>query len=293
MKKLYLMSLILLNCTAIVYGAADQAIWERVRNEPKSSLYFTLWKPEDYQEAEEKLHEMKEKIDNSAIKYLAGGLTSTMTPEDIKSSLLDRFCRYYREGKIITPEAFERIKDQYTGPAGGHTNLTRIWGGEYLKTEFQYDDKLDLFDVPDFVIVTPDPKKITIRVSMEYMPFRFPAAFLLKNGGIYFKTIKGEPDFNGNLLGAENRQYLQNIAFADFGFGNVRFNTDEKKYYVVDTELKSFDEKQIIPDYADKEEYKALYYAGEKLKLLLKDENNGARENIVELDLNTCPEQSK
>lgn len=179
-----------------------------------------------------------EKLSKDRLVQIGGGLHYGMTKDQMDQFARGKICSLYNQGKIITKEAFEAIKDEYY-LRKGHANLTRIWGSEYLKKAF-IDNKLENgYDVPDYVIVLDDAQKVTIELTLSWGA---PIISEIVGPQIYFKNISGKsaiPHYNGR----RTEDYtLKSLGYGDFADpGNVlSFNG---KRFVIDTEWKSFSDQ--------------------------------------------------
>lgn len=169
-----------------------------------------------------------------------GGINSVMTFEEMKTKIKQKFQAMKELGLIITSVDFEKIKnDYYPLP---RTNLTRIWCADYLKNESKAFSALNNhYDVPGYIIVLNDPDQETIKLKWFFSDL-FPLAQEIQNACIYFKEVKGKGAANPRNeklvrdIGPESE-----IGFTDFGdLENIIKENETGKYYIVDTELKSF-----------------------------------------------------
>ena len=119
-----------------------------------------------------------------------GGINYAMSLEEMKEATEETFKDMKQKGLIISESKFEKIKDLYY-TAHHHTDLTRIWGAEYLKNKISASKELNgKYDIPDYIIVANDPNKIKVQLWFDH---RFPVVGIIEDATIYFKNIKGDP----------------------------------------------------------------------------------------------------
>lgn len=170
---------------------------------------------------------------------VSGGISYAMTIDEMKEVAKQKFQALKTEGKIITPREFEAIKNNYHEVEPQHTDLTRVWGADYLKKRFA-ENNTQNFDVPDYVIVTENPNHLKIELNLANT--ENPRISALKNGHIYFQRIEGRPI--ANVVGHN----IKFTGYADFATGghdqqknrNILEDSASGINYVVDTEIKSF-----------------------------------------------------
>jgi len=189
---------------------------------------------EEYQKHEANLQELK----NQPIASVMGGINYSMTLDEMLEKLQNKFLHLKQNNQIISQEEFENIKDGYFDLP--HTDLTRIWGAEYLKEKIQQSSYLRTkYDVPDFVIVLNDSNELTINISFYTRLFPIPLELL--NGHIYFKKIHGQPlAARSNSTLAHDIGTISGIGFDDFKTGNLIQDTQSGIIYIIDTEFRSF-----------------------------------------------------
>lgn len=295
MKKVALL-LVLLIPQMANYGAAvsDKPIWQQVADKVHETRVLTLsdWEVEfsaedeygRYKEYDKLLQAKKDQLLRLPIVGLGGGLHFGMSPEDMQKVIKQRFCLMQEKGKVIPPATFESIKDEYyTSAPGIQTDLTRIWGADYLKHAFKRFSMQE-YAVPEFIIVTDNPKRmlVTMLDSNKYVPL----IKHLRNGRIYFKNIQGESAIPHRGGRRSELPELKKIGFGDFTDpGNVRLM--EGKKYVIDTEFKSFQQEikkdHLLPQSAGD----TLEYAKKRFKLLYPDFFESGSKTI-EIDLSDC-----
>lgn len=168
------------------------------------------------------------------------GINYAMTFEEMKEQIEQKFKALEDSGLIITPSEFEKIKDEYYPLK--RENLTRIWCADYLKKNFHEQLPLkDKYDVPDYIIVLNNDEQVKIKLRW-YFSDLYPLAASLIDASIYFKNIKGKKCAysEGEIMWEEIGPETQ-IGFRDFSDpGNIIREEGTGKYYIVDTEIKSF-----------------------------------------------------
>ncbi len=222
---------------------------------------------EKYKEYEGDLEEVKPMPEA----LVWGGINYGMTLEEMKQKIKATFSEMKNNGLIMSKDQFEKIKDRYFLKYP-RTNLTRVWGSEYLKKKINADPGLSKsFDVPGYIIVVDDPDKISVKISFSE-PI-FPIVKQLNNGEIYFEKIEGK---GIAVKGSPLERYIgraSGIGYVDFGDpGNIIEQEGTQKWYVVDTEYNSFDIK--IDSYLRE----ILEYASERFKYLNNEKSHEAYE---------------
>jgi hypothetical protein len=183
---------------------------------------------------------LAEKIRQSPITKLSGGISYFMSLDEIKKVAQNAMQQLKDQGKIITPAQFQEIEQAYHFVSPQHTDLTRIWGANYLKAFFIEHHKSG-FDVPDYVIVTEDPQRIELTLNLANTRESTPIIAHLSNSKIYFKKIDGVP--NGTSATGDQ---IKASGYTDYKTGdkqkerNIIHSFSNGINYVVDTEIKSF-----------------------------------------------------
>ena len=216
-------------------------------NELYSKKYNELI--ESYKVFENELEEFKEIEEQDPLAILFGGIDYTMTLYEMRQKIKEKFSEMKKKGLIISKAKFEKIKKKYFT---SHRDLTRIWGVEYLKGKINKSEYLRKnYDVPNYVIVADDPNRIKVNIYFNEM---FPLLRDLENDSIYFIKIVGIPSAFLHIV----RTDLSSIGFDDFsGPGNIILDDKTGKYYVVDTEIKSF-KGRTVANLKDQFAYAAL-----------------------------------
>ncbi len=173
-----------------------------------------------------------------------GGIDYTMSLDEMVRVVSDKFNQMEQKGLIISKDAFEVVKDEYYwAPL---TDLTRIWGADYLKRKINESPALQArYDVPDYVIVIDNDQRM-LDVELSFLSNLCPVVSQLKNGTIYFKKITG-----GSGVDIQSKLDLgeaSGIGYTDFSSpGNIILSSENGKRYIVDLEAKSFDYGKKLP----------------------------------------------
>ena len=162
---------------------------------------------------------------------LSGPLNYFMSRQEVKYAIQRELEAFKADGKIISADEFELVKDQYYNKR--LDTFDRIYGAKYINE--LYKNKKTPFKAPDFIIVLKDPTQPTqITVSTYSSSI---VSYMLKNNedGIYFKNIIGE-------CCARHYSYmLSEIGYTDVQTDNCNVIEDATgQPYIVDTEIKSF-----------------------------------------------------
>lgn len=157
---------------------------------------------------------------------VAGGITYNMSLNQMKTFITKKFEDLYNQGKILTPKQFQELDENQWHPQD--TKLTRIWGAEYLAQKFKENQQNNL-KVPEYIMVVNNLDNLKIRI---YLSPGFPIIAALVNGKIYAEKIVGRPAARSVVVGHGYTDYS--------ALDNIIYDNNTKKYYVVDTEYKSF-----------------------------------------------------
>ena len=178
-------------------------------------------------------------IANEPLAALWGGIHYGMSLEEMQQSVNALFGAMHAEGKIISRAHFETIKEQYYTESSrrAQKDLSRLWGSLYLKDAINKSDYLrEKYEVPDYLIVSDGQ---IIEVELIFHPL-WPIIWHIKNASLYFKRVKGVFS-NNRIMHKNDIGRASGIGFRDLlGRGNVIHDLNADKYYVVDTEFKSF-----------------------------------------------------
>lgn len=152
----------------------------------------------------------------------------TMTLDMMKQNISKYFSKLKNDGILISHTEFEKLdknKWHYTP-----NNFTRIFGIDYLKQIFFLNEKD--YVVPKYILVAPENENIKVEIWFSpYLP-----TLNTTNCKIYSEKIIGIPDAHNG----RHKERLVKYGFKDYSDpGNIIKMKD--RYYVVDTELKSFD----------------------------------------------------
>ncbi|MCK9543010.1 MAG: hypothetical protein M0R03_13365 [Novosphingobium sp.] len=189
-----------------------------------------------------------------------GHINYNMSLDQMKEKTNEIFQKFKQDGLIISKSEFEKVKNDYFYKQ--YSDLTRIWGIEYLKDSINKSKFLsDRYATPDYIIVADNPEEIT--VELNFFNNKFAIVSTLKDAKFYLKNIKG------SKAAYDYHEYIgisSGIGFSDFSDpGNIIMDEETGKYYIVDTEFKSF---TIELDHKLKE---LLNYAKERFSYLNKD----------------------
>jgi hypothetical protein len=217
-----------------------------------SSLFlFAAWQPTFGM----KKHPDRKKVEAKIKMCASGGLDYSMSLNDMKKNITNKFKEMNTNDRIITKTEFKKIKDNYFLKMKSHAtkDMTRIWGIEYVKSIIKNDEELHkIIDVPNYVIVVENPEKpisVTIHLFSQIHGGLLvsPMVSYLTNAKIYFERIDGKDVTKEILNNKQGRNYkllVERVGFHDFGgndltgWGNIL--KKDNKLYIVDTELKSF-----------------------------------------------------
>ncbi len=181
----------------------------------------------------------------------AGNLDYLMTKEELEKTIREKFRTMYDTGQIITEDAFQkRDQKKWLKPGklgSGATDLPRIWGAEYLARKFSEGDKNSQFKVPAYILVVKDLKNIDVGVDVHGC---YPRIASIKNntGTIYAQKIDGKPaTLDKHVKDKVGHGYV------DYSDAENILKTADGDYYVVDTELKSFEDqnKELRAEFCD------------------------------------------
>lgn len=216
----------------IAYAEAYQRHFEEAKKENYAKLLSL------FRQYEQKLSQSNA-LNQDPQAQVSGGISYAMTIDEMREVAKQKFQALKDQDKIITPREFEAIKNNYHEVEPQHTDLTRVWGADYLKKRFT-ENNTQNFDVPDYVIVTENPNHLKIELNLANS--ENPRISALKNGHIYFQRIEGTPI--ANTVGHN----IKSTGYADFATGghdqqknrNILKDNTSGINYVVDTEIKSF-----------------------------------------------------
>jgi hypothetical protein len=213
-----------------------------------------LEKEKKYKEWELEFPIIKEALDlkaeNEYLIQIRGGIHLAMDFDEILKRIKNKLFNLRKNKLLITGEEFEELDKSKWLLKG--KDLSRIWGAEYLKNMFRRD-KNSNFSTPEYIIVVDD--LYDIRVKINTPADGLPCVNSIESGLIYATKIIGVRMADDSVV----KNTLEKYGYYDFkDIGNVLMNSDGKTtYYVVDTEIKSFDLKLPYPleEYRDLLEY--------------------------------------
>ncbi len=245
--------------------------YKRISNEKYEQRYAEL--VNIYRDYEDNWNTYKKKLDEEkhwAKQLIGGNFNYAMTLDEIKQIIKDKFVAMKRKGLIISKDAYEKIKSSYINRP--NTDLTRIWGAEWLKTGIELHKNKD-YDVPGYKIVSCNQK--SINVVLFFGNGRFPIASRLKKKEAFIDFVK----IIGHPAGSKPHPLLLKLGYVDFGASqardaNIIQEISTGKYFVVDLEIKGFQHSEIgqrkLYEYPVQESF--AYYAYQKFLLSNEDE---------------------
>ena len=255
MKRIGLWAVVLMGCYPALFalrkseGSSQQPIYQVIAETKVSEMSFLPNETEEarakskkeryamllskYEGCEAHFKEYGKYMEEASLESLWGGINYSMTLDDMRKKVKEKFQNLKNSGLIISKKDFGKAKDQYYDKPSD--NLTRIWGADYIRQQLQEKKWEDRYGVPDYIIVVDDPH--AIQVVLNFTQERWPTVSLLLNGDIYFKKIVGKGVGN-------NSMDLTEIHYVDVGSSEDKkhnvLQTATGKRYIVDTEFKSF-----------------------------------------------------
>ncbi len=166
-----------------------------------------------------------------------GPLHYGMTLEKMKQVVIEKFKSMVDSGTIIRKTTKEKKFDQTAlFLTRDRTNLTRIWGAEFLKKNLPKEGSLNVVD--HYIIVDDDARELEVTIFHDDYPY----VSKIKNGGQIFSTkIEGEK----NASAFASSDVLKNLFYSDFSDeGNILCDSSHTNW-IVDTERKSFDAPEL------------------------------------------------
>jgi len=176
--------------------------------------------------------------------FIFGDIHYAMTLDEMIQKIKLKLMAILKENNIITKKEFKKIKDKYHDCP--FTKITRIWGAKYLKKKIDDSEYLQKkYDVPNYKIVVENLSDI--KVLLDFYNPQFPSYhFVPENAAIYFEKIeKGDQHPKSGFFDSNIKNDLLPLGFIDYGHNNIilgykKENKETIKYYIVDTERKSF-----------------------------------------------------
>ncbi|MBA3816056.1 MAG: hypothetical protein H0X29_05975 [Parachlamydiaceae bacterium] len=188
---------------------------------------------------------------------VAGGLDWGMSLAEMQAAITEKFVQMAPEDRVLTEKSFkDQARETFyplTGP--GLTNLTRIWGADFLKENLT--DISTLRAVKNYLVINDSATEIEIQLVrgtslVSEFPMNYPVISAVENAGIFSKIIHGEPKASSY----RSSPPLVRLQYADFSDpGNIREDAAGIGW-VIDTELKSFNPPRmgtflcLVQDYA-------------------------------------------
>lgn len=212
----------------------------------------------------------------------AGGLKLSIDPDQINPFVQKKFADLRKAGLLLFRSEFEKQEDpaRFRQPGKSQNDdLTRLWGAEYLREKLR---SVKHYSVPRFLIVVENGvKNIPVTVVKDKL------SLVISKCDTQFAQVVVE-DMK-NTLGTcsfEKHGWMKSIGYVDFAdSGNIR--QDRDGFYVVDTEWKSFEVIEVVPE-ALKNMNPTLqelrYYVNERCSVFY-PESNDYWHKTVEVDL--------
>jgi len=158
---------------------------------------------------------------------VAGNVGYEMSLQEIKNFIQEKFQQMRKNKQLLTQQEFKAFnKDKWFWKG---SDLTRIWGAEYLAEKFA-QEQTQRYAVPKYIIVVEDLSSVQVKIHMGTC---FPIIAEIKNGEIYASKIEGSPVASA---GQHQKYGYTDTSAAD----NVIRNSKDGLDYYVDTEYKSF-----------------------------------------------------
>jgi len=202
-------------------------------------------KEKSYLEIETSIRDNPEQIPKWEV---AGPLNYSMTLPQMKNVIESKFREMASSGQMMSEKSYyqQRSHTNYY-PCGsktgtetkfkGDTDLTRIWGANYLKSHLINDATLKAAD--HFLIVKEGATELIVEV---WHGKSTPYLSIIKNAYIVSKKIEG--DRCASLYSSS--PILDQLRYRDFTDpGNIRQDSNGVGW-IVDTEMKSFEESPAI-----------------------------------------------
>lgn len=124
-------------------------------------------------------------------------------------------------------------------PGRGGSNLTRIWGAEFLRSNLQEHGALNAAE--HFLIVDDTTEEIEVQIAMCN---DYPHLSSVNNAHVISKKVDGV----GEAWSYRYSNPLKSVGYNDFKDPGNIMKDAEGIGWVVDTELKSFDPPKQSPD---------------------------------------------
>ena len=223
----------------------DDSFWEK-----QGVLYLKI---EQY---------IRENFDKIPTWELTGSLHYGMTLRKMEDVIKQKFLDMAAQGKLMTENSLMANLDRttlYPPNHKGNSDLTRIWGAHFLKSNFPENSKLDVAE--HFLIIGDEATELEVEVWHT----DYPCLSLIKSGYILSKKIDGENK-------ARDYQYsnvLDALKYRDFTDPGNIIQDANGIGWIVDTERKSFDPPKI-----NKGQYLIREYLKKRFKVLSGDESS-------------------
>jgi len=209
---------------------------ENLRNMSWEPMYVkkdSEWEKEKqrYFKFEKYIRENQDEIPSWQI---AGPLNYSMSLEQMKDVVTKKFKEMVSSGNLMTEKQLTKNHNRetfYPTTGRGGSNLTRIWGAEYLKSNLVDDTTLAVAE--HFLIVDDSASEIEVEV---WHGDGYPYVSVVNNAYVLSQKIEGE---------RKAWEYRYSIKLDELGYvdfkdrGNIICDS-KGKGWIVDTELMSF-----------------------------------------------------
>lgn len=185
-----------------------------------------------YLEIENWLRDNKNQLPSWAV---SGGLNFSMSRKEMKEAITQKFQALANEGKLIEEDTFNtthKREDFFPPPERRITDLTRLWGSEFLKSQLPSEST---FSTPQNVLII-DKGATDVEVKV-YSGGPYLALSTAENGYILAEKIQGSPCAKQCITAEELKKPVYYVDFTE----NDNILRDSKGIaWIVDTEYKSF-----------------------------------------------------
>lgn len=201
----------------------------------------------------------------------AGFLHYGMSLKEMNEVIQNQFRRMIAENTFIREESLEGKRHlYYPENREGSNDISRVWGAEFLNSRLQKHTFLKA--AKHIVVLKTGASEVQFNIYHDITnPENYPL-MRLKNAYVLSERIDGK-------LGVDDCPYLdllRELGYVDFGdLGNI-IKTSDSKYYVVDTEIKSFNE----PTKSDSKLYDLIFYLKRRFHVLLEGVNDRGKSSI-------------
>lgn len=171
---------------------------------------------------------------------VAGPLNYSMSLNAMKESIAQKFKIMASTGHLMQKKTLDEKHDAnalYPPPNSDRvvTNLTRIWGAEFLKSSLEST----VLTAPDhFLIIDESQAEVEIEV---YYGENYPLLSVVKNGYILSKRIEGDKKADEYKFSNE----LRSLGYQDFADPGNILKDSNSVGWIVDTEIQAFDSPRL------------------------------------------------